>query len=210
MIKAIVNFFMLRVVSGLNFTGIKYFFTGREYDLTTKDIARACEFMLRDRFIGLSWKKTHISSYLIAFAHWLITGRWSFWAHAWINVDNEEFDSSKIKIFEAVAAGTIISPFWKVLNCDAILLLKPKNISEYSWDRAAEYLKNKLGAKYDIWDDFHDDKELNCVELVVEAILHAAPESLPNLQKMMRKYNRLTPQMIAECGDFKVCLQIRR
>lgn len=210
MIKKIYDFFMLRIVSGLNWTGLKYFLTGREYDLTDNDIERVCEFLLRDNFVGLTYRKTHFTSYPIVLAHWLVTGNWKLISHAWINVDKEEFDSSKIRIFESISKGTIVSPFWKVLNCDTVILLKPKHMTDYGWSKAMEYVQSKLGTKYDALCNEENDDELNCVELVVDAILNEMPWALPNLKVMIKKYKCLTPQMLLECGDFKICLEIRR
>lgn len=207
--RTIYYFFMLRIMSGLNWTGFKYFFFGREYDVTDEDIKTACNYLLTDRYVGLCFRDTHFSSYPITLAHWLLTGDWMKWSHAWINVDDMASDSKDLVIYESVAKGLIKSPFWKVLNCDAIVLLKPKYLANDEWYKVTEYLNKKLGTHYDAMLNEKNDDELDCIETVVNAILSANPKALPNISRMMKNYGQLTPQM-ALYGDFTVALKIRR
>jgi hypothetical protein len=115
-----------------------------------------------------------------------------------------------IQILEAVGQGVKFSEFWDVLNCDSIVLLKPKNYTEDEFDWAMRHAKAYIGRPYDNVFNIHSDKNLSCVEYVYRSLLNADPSGLPGLVEWVDRTNNLTPDMIYECGDFDVELEIRR
>ena len=208
--KFLYRFFALRLLARFNWTGIKYFFTGKEYNLTQTDIQNIVEVLLKDRVIGLNWKGSHFSSYPTLWAHWALTGEWSKWGHAWINVDDEKESGYRIKIYESVGKGGVVSPFWEVLNSDAVVLLRPKYVREDHWDEINLELEKSQGVPYDCYSNVNDQSEMNCVERVVKAILNVDSKALPGLTKMIEKHRVLTPQMFLSSGDFEEVLRIER
>lgn len=210
--KLLISYLMLNIVGRLNWTGLKYFFQGREFDLTDEDIETACDYLLADRYIGLGWRKTHFTSYLIAIGHFILTGRWTLWSHAWANIDDETKDPFRMRIYESVAVGAKISRFWNVLNVDAVALLRPKHLSAEQWEKVNTAIVSAISrkTKYDIFANEEDHSEVNCVELVVMAILEAAPDALPGTSAMMKKTKALTPPMLYESGDFDIVWEVRR
>jgi hypothetical protein len=204
----IYRFFMLRIVGQMNWTGWKYLFTGREYDLEPHQIKEACEILKAQNCVGLSYKSTHFTSFLIMLGHFLMTGHWIKWCHAWMNIEGDIKDSKDLEIYESISAGLVKSPFWKVFNSDAIILLKPKNLSEEQWQDVLQYLKDKLGTPYDICMDEQKDDQLNCVETVVRSILRANPNALPIISRMMKRYGQLTPAMLLY-GDFEIVAKFK-
>lgn len=204
------NFFIIKIIGRIEFTSIKYLFTGRAVDMTAPDVKQVAMKLLMDRYVGLSYRKTHLTSFFISLVHFVLTGVWRKWSHAWINVDDEISDPLGMQIFESVGAGAIVSPFWDVIVVDAVVLLKPKFVKEQDWDKIHKVLLSQQGTAYDTRGRCKDISELNCVERVVVAILTVDSTALPNLKKMMDKKKQLTPQMLYDCGDFEICLEIRR
>lgn len=208
--KPLISYLMLNIVGRLNWTGVKYFFTGREFDLVDDDIEKVCDLLLSGRYVGLCWRKTHFTSYLIALGHLLLTGRWSAWSHCWINIDDEMENPFRMTIFESISEGSKKSRFWNVLNCDAVVLLKPKFLKESDWDEINLAMFNSIGLEYDVFCDEADGSKVNCVEWVVSKMLETDENSLPGTRALMEKTNSLTPQMLYESGDFEIALEIRR
>lgn len=206
--RKIAAWFMFKIVGRLNWTGLKYFFTGREYNITTEQVETACNLLLEQRLVGLSYRATHFSSILIILGHFLLTGRWVKLCHAWINTDDEMKNPFGLKIYESISEGAIESPFWKVILCDGLVLLKPRWVKEENWDKINEVLKRQDGLPYDIFARYKDPSEINCCERVVRAILDVQPDALPALCHMMKRYGNLTPQMLLECGDFEVVYEV--
>lgn len=203
------RYFMLVLIGRANWTGLKYFLVGREYDMKPAEVRAVCDHLLNERLIGLSYRSTHLTSYCILFIHWVVTGHWIKWSHAWINVDDESTDPLGLVIYEAVAEGVRKAMFWQVLLVDDVALFRPKNLTPEVWAQVSLNLQKDLGNKYDCHGNIKDHSEVNCIEEVVFAILHADPGALPNLVKMMEKRRILTPQMIEECGDFEKVVEFR-
>lgn len=201
---------MSKIIARANWVGVVYFFTGKEYKLTDEDVKAIADLMLKDRVIGVSARTAHLSTWLATIGHFILTGRWLVAGHAFINVDDELTDPFGMKIFESNSAGAIISPFWKVILCDRVWLLKPKYVKEADWDKIHKVLLNQQGTAYDFFCNTKNVKELNCCERVVLAILTVDPTALPRLEWMTAEAGNLTPQMLIESGDFEICLEIRR
>lgn len=208
--KKLFKLFMIYVIGRVNWTGLSYFITGKEYKLTNDDVKKLADYMLKERVVGISARNTHLSTLMATLGHFILTRRWLWVGHAFINVDDEQSDPFGMQIFESVGAGAIVSPFWKVILCDYVWLGKPKYVKESDWEKIHQVLLSQQGIVYDIFCNPRDASALNCVERVVLAILTVDPTALPSLSRMMEKYGNLTPQMVIECGDFEVCLEIKR
>lgn len=202
MITKAFRFFMLNIIGRINWTGLKYFLTNREFDLEPDQIKTMANMMLKGNYVGLSYRSTHFTSYCILFIHWKLTGRFVKWSHAWINVDDQQEDPFDLTIWEAVAEGVRKAKFWQVLCVDRGALGKPKFLSDDKWDEVSARLHADLGKAYDCKGDETDQTEANCIEEVVIAMLAADPHCLPGTTALMEKHRVLTPQMLIESGDF--------
>lgn len=206
-------------IGRIEFTSIKYFFTGRSYDLTSEDIRKALALMSTGRYIGLIRRKTHFTTYLIGLGHWFamllrpMPGRkrhFGFWSHAWLHIEDESLREIDLQILEAVGSGVKVSEFWDVLNADAIVLLRPKAYSEDQLDNALKLAKTYIGRPYDTTFDLESMNRISCVEYAYGSLKEENCNGLPQLTAWVNRVKNLTPDMIYECGDFEICLEIRR
>lgn len=108
-------------------------------------------------------KKKHLSTYAARFGHFLLTGRWGYWSHAVVNV--EDFND-RLRLIEANSDGVIYCEFLKVFFCDDAILFK---IPEPSQDQLIELFED-IGKKYDFEMNYKDDSAVNCVELVSQVL----------------------------------------
>lgn len=208
--KSLISHIMLNIIGRMNWTGLKYFFTGREYDLRDEDITEIVRAMKSQRLIGLSYRETHFTSYCINTIYFFLSGRLREFSHAWLGPRPFE-DSLDLRIIESVAEGVRSAPFWKVLLVDAVALLKPKYFHPDKWAELDIEAEKDVGhIIYDIYGRYMDPSERNCIEQVVFRMLHSDPDCLPGTTALMKKYKQLTPQMIYDSGDFEVILEIRR
>jgi len=208
--KKLYIFFVNNIIGRIEFTSLKYLFTGRYFDLTREDVNFLCNCLQSDRYFGLLRRKVHLTTYLISIGHFILTGKFGYWSHIWANVEDDEADQLSIDIIEAVGKGVIVSPFWDVLNCDAICLLKPKYINDEQWEKVAKEIRGFVGKKYDSFFNINNPDELSCEELLYWGIMSVDDKALPGLNRLIKKYGNFTPDMIYSCGDFMICAEIRR
>lgn len=215
----IYDWFVNQFIGRIEWSSLKYFFTGRYYNLTSDDVRSALAKLSTGRYIILIRRNTHFTTYLIGTAHLLATLIWptkyrkahmGFWSHACLHLEDESLREIDLQIIEAVGQGVKISEFWDVLNCDSICLLKPKNYSEDEFEKVIAWARTLIGRPYDNVFNIKDDKEISCVEAAYSSLLAADPKGLPSLSEWVDRVNNLTPDMIYECGDFDVELEIRR
>lgn len=198
------EFFLNKFIARITFTSIKYFFTGREYNLTDEQRDKIEELLDQENLVILTWRSTHFTSYLISIANLLLTGKLGKWSHACMNMEYISRGRSELKIFEAVGKGVVKSRFEDVFNCDRVCLLRVKNINqELVSESIKTYLESLIGRKYDDNFNMNDDKKVSCVELVYWA-LYKNGFKLSALMDMIIKYKNLTPQMYYDCRDFEI------
>ena len=172
---------------------------------------------IRQRLIGnyyvmLSRRNNHLSSYLISFADFVLTGKFSYWSHAFMNLEDKVTSDSDFIIVEAISAGVSLTPFAQAFDCNSVVLLKPKNMTIEDWTIALDKARTEVGKPYDNLFDLKNDNQMNCVELVRTSLM-ADPDYMTNFSKfeeMISKRKNLTPQMFYDCPDFEVVYEVRR
>jgi hypothetical protein len=164
-------------------------------------------------YILVSQNKNHFSSYLVSLGNFFLTGKWSFWGHVFMNLEDGVSADTDFRFVEAVSEGVKYSTFEEVFACNAVALLKPKamKLEEFTavLDKAAAQY---AGRPYDNLFDLASDSNLSCVELIRD-ILKQEPNyetDFANLEAMIAKRKNLTPQMFYDCEDFMVTYEIRK
>lgn len=223
MLKAIVRFISLKILSPCKWTFIKFFFTGRAYDLTALDRENARDLMTYRIHLWVSRRDTHLTTYLISFSDYVLSlyawfkagrktvrPRWGFWSHAFLNYDNNE-------LVEAVGKGVSRRYFDEVFDCDAAAALLPKNITPKEWEDLqpfiAEEMLKQLGKKYDTAFDIKDESTVSCIELVRLVLKNRVVDyglKFKSFEAMIETYKNVTPQMLYESGDFVCVWEVRR
>ena len=208
MFKKILSFISLKIISKINWSGLKgLFHGGKYYDLTAGE-REVIRFLLKSNYyIILSWRGTHLTSYLIALGTYIKTGKWGRYSHAFLNVEG---DTEEFKLIEATGKGVHFSEFDEVFDCDRICLLSIKGLTPEDWTLIVDKALAQLGKPYDTMFDLLDESKQSCVETDLVA-LKALPDyekHIPNLLTSIKKFNILTPQMIRDATDFDVALEI--
>ena len=185
----------------------------REKDrLTVQELRTLREKLTPHYYILVSKNKNHLSSYLVSLGNLFLTGKWSYWGHVFMNLEDEIKSDDDFRFVEAVAEGVKYSSFEEVFACNAVALLKPKAMSLDAFAKildaaAASY----VGRPYDNLFNLASDSNLSCVELVRD-ILKAAPDydkNFANFEAMIAKRKNLTPQMFYDCEDFEIVYEVR-
>lgn len=171
---------------------------------TEQNIIRS--YLASHYLIILTRRRNHLSTFFINLADFLLTGKWGFWSHALMNLEDEVTLESDFRLMEATAIGVHYSPFDKVFDVQNAVLLKPKNMTLIQWTKLLDRAKEQLGKPYDTLFNIKDAKALSCVELV-RFILQGEPNydiNFANFEALIKKHKNLSPQMIYDCGDFDV------
>ena len=206
-----VNFFIGRI----NWNGIKYFLTGREYNLTDEDINKVIDLLVKERCIVLTRRNSHLTTYLINLAEFMLKlkngsrfypARLGYWSHVFTEISKD----NRLEIIESIGIGVVKSNYYRAFNVDSICVLKPKYMNDEEMEFANDLAVKYIGALYDTGFNLNDDIRLSCAELVFRSISRTKPYALPGLNTMIKRLGNLTPQMFYECGDFEVLLEIRR
>jgi hypothetical protein len=164
---------------------------------------------LKDNYFVIATRHNgHLSTYAISFAHWFLTGRWGYYGHVLMNLEDGVNDDTDYRFIEATKEGVHYSDFKQVFDqqCSSVALLKPKGITLEEWTLALDKAKTELGKPYDTLFDLANDKALSCVE-VVRVALQADPHA--NFEKMIKASKNLDPQTFYECADFVAQYEIR-
>jgi len=168
---------------------------------------------INDYYIIATRRSNQLTTFFINLGHFLLTGKWGYYSHVLMNLEDEVADKSDFRFIEATGAGTHYSTFDQVFNgVDAVALVKPRNMSLNEWTGALDSVKVHLGKPYDNLFDIKSDLEINCVELIRLALINVPNyhTRFPEFEKLVNKKKKLTPQMFLDCSDFEVVYQIRR
>jgi len=155
----------------------------------------------------------HFSTYAISFAHIFLTGKWGYYAHALLNLENEVKHDGDFRFIEATGKGVHYSDFMEAFDrqTGSVALLKPKSMSIEKWTAVMDKARTELGKPYDTLFDLANDRALSCVELV-RAALQGEPNyatDFANFERMIAKSRNLDPHMFYECPDFEVVYEAR-
>jgi hypothetical protein len=184
---------------------------GYKNGLTNAELDEVRKLLTPNYYIILTHRKNHLSTFFVGLASWLLTFKWSYWAHALMNLEDEVKSDNDFRLVEATGTGVNYSPFNLVFEVHGVILLKPKNMSAENWTTVMDKAMTEIGKPYDSLFDLRNDNALSCVELVRTALM-AQPdyaENFANFEKMICERKNLTPQMFAECPDFEVVYEIR-
>jgi hypothetical protein len=182
-------------------------------ELTDDDKAVIREMLVHDYYVIATRRRNFLSSFCICLGHFILTGRWGFYTHVLMNMEDEVHSDSDFKLIEATTKGTKFSTFEQVFSgVDAVALLKPVSMTVKEWTACMDKAKEQLGKPYDNLFNIMNDSEVNCVELVRIALM-ALPDyntRFANFEKMISKKKFLTPQMFVECPDFHIYFTVKR
>lgn len=186
---------------------------GVYYSLTEADHDKIRKLLKDNYLIILTRRRSHLTTYLIALISWLKTRTKSHYTHALMNVEGDLDDALGTKLIEATGEGVHYSTFMQVFDCDSVCFLKPKEIPLEQWTLVLDAVKKEFGYPYDTLFDLQDDAKVSCVEMVYQGI-----KKLPDWEHhfaelaglIERSGHELTPQMLYDCGDLELVLEIRR
>jgi hypothetical protein len=193
-------------------------------EISTEDQEKIRALLKDNYYIILTHRNNHLSTYFTALADLFLMGKFSYWAHALMNLEDEVTSSKDFRLvkmganltggrelIEATGSGTHTTPFEQVFDVHGVVLLKPKCMALEEWTGVLDVAKAQMGKPYDSLFNIADDSALSCVELV-RVILQSRPnyaEEFKNFEAMIAKYKNLSPQMYYDCGDFSVVFEAR-
>lgn len=180
--------------------------------LSDEDKEQLRQLLAKDYYVLLSRRNNHLSTYMISFANLFVAGKFSYWSHAFMNLEDEVKTDDDFLFAEAVGSGVKASNFDEVMDVNAVVLLKPKNLIIDKWTAILDTAKENMGRPYDNLFDLKSDRELSCVELVRDC-LQSDPDyatNFANFEQMIYQKKNLTPQMYYDCPDFEVVWEIRK
>lgn len=205
-LTAIWDFISLHIVSKITWNWLKALFNnGRYYEITDAELNQIREILRVTNCIGLSHRKTHLTTYLIAFGSWLVTGKKSYWTHAFMNLEGEVNGDEDFLLVEATGPGVHTSKFMEVFDCDSVCLLIPKNFTMEDWADVVAKVPSEYGKKYDTLFQYKDESKVSCIELI-RILLKATTDyfsDFAHFEYKIEKEKQLTPQMLYDCPDFK-------
>lgn len=170
------------------------------------------EKLISDYYIIATRRQNYLSTFFINLGHFLFTGRWGYYSHVLMNLEDEVTKLADFRLIEATGSGTHYSPFSKVFDTvDSVALLKPKGIAIEEWSFIMDKVKQQLGKPYDNLFDIANDQALSCVELI-RIGLTSLPDyktRFAHFERTIAKKKNLTPQMYLECTDFEIVWQYK-
>lgn len=174
--------------------------------ISEADKAIIYEMLSKDYYIILTRRKTPLSTFFINLADFIITGKWGFWSHALMNLEDSVTTVTDFRLIEATSAGVHYSPFEMVFNVQSVTLLKPKKMTVDKWTNLFDIAKAQLGKPYDTLFDITDNNKMSCIELVRYVLQGESSyeTDFSEFEAMIKKRQDLTPQMLFDCSDFEV------
>jgi hypothetical protein len=199
-----------RIERGVALTIGKVHWRGKHL-LDAKQIDEVTARLAKDHYILLSHRSNHLSTFFIGLASFLLTGKWAYWCHALMNLENEVVAEADFRFIEAVGTGVKFTGVNGVLDVQGLVLLRPKNMTIDRWTTVLDKARTELGKPYDTLFDLSNDQALSCVELVRSA-LQSEPtywQDFAHFEEMIASKKNLTPEMFYNCPDFCVEYEVR-
>lgn len=185
---------------------------GIYYKLSESQHDKIRELLKENYYIILTRRSCHFSTYMVALISYVYTGKMSHYTHTLMNVEGDITNNIDFKLIEATAPGVGYSTFMNVFDCDSVVLLKPKNIDIDDWTTILDIVKKEYGLKYDTLFDISNEEKVSCVEMVYQGLkkINNFEKKFPALLSLIAQHkNDLTPQMLYDCGDFDIVLEVR-
>ena len=181
--------------------------------LSDADKAKISELLKKDYYVICTRHSNYLSTYVIGFMNLLLTGRFGYYSHVLMNLEDSVTAIDDFRLLEATTKGVKYSTFDEVFGkASGVCLLKPVDMTLAEWTSTLDAAKTYLGRPYDTLYDLANDQQLSCVELVRD-VLKASPDyatDFANFEKSILKSKNLAPQMFRDCQDFEVVLEIKR
>lgn len=178
---------------------------------TDKAILR--DALTTDYFVITTRKRNYLTTFFINLGHFFLTGRWGYFTHVLMNLEDAVKTDSDFRFIEATTHGTKYSSFSQVFdNTNGVALIKAKDLTLNEWTACLDAAKLQLGKPYDNLFNVKNDLEVNCVELIRIA-LQALPDystRFSAFEQLLAKKKTLTPQMFLECEDFHIYYEIKK
>lgn len=185
----------------------------QKHHLSEENKAVLRERLTDDYYIIATRRDNQLTTFFIALGHFLLTGKWGYYSHTLMNLEDEVSDPNDFRLIEATGKGVHYSTFDEVFDPTyAVALIKPRGMTLQEWTTALDECKIYLGRPYDNLFDMRNDLEINCVELVRLA-LQRLPDyeaRFPNFERLVRRKKKITPQMFIDCPDFEVVFTAKR
>ena len=205
---SIYNWLELQVISPIRWTYLKGLFNkGKYWNLTDEDNAHLLKVLKPHYYLILTFRKTHLTSYLQIIASYLMTGKTTHWTHAFLNMDDgEATDPIQYIFLESTSEGVHYSVFNQVFDCDSVALIIPKGMTPQDWTDVIDTAIQQDGKPYDTLFNYHQEKSLSCIELVRVALMGMPDYAtrFANFEALIQKEGKVTPEMLAQCSDFHV------
>lgn len=179
--------------------------------LTDDEKQQIRELLKNDYYIILTRSRNHLSTYAIAFSNLILTGKWGYWAHSLMNLEDEVNSDSDFRLLQATRAGVKYATFDEVFSTNSVVLLSPAHMPVAEWTAVLDRAKTYLGRPYDSLYNLADDNQLSCVELVRQALKADGnyEQNFSHFEQLISKSRNLAPQMFYDCSDFKVAYEVR-
>lgn len=207
--KRIYDYLLNVIVPSITWEWAYRLITGRRYGLTWEQHLAIVKILSQRNCIIVTWRSSHLTSYLVALGHFLLTMRWVRASHVLMNIEQVvTADQSAFDFIEATGAGVKRSGFYDVFNCERAVLLEPRYF--LNWDEAIDQAITNLNKKYDNYFNLSDGSRMSCVEVVLDGLKKDAEykDKFHGLLAMIEQEGNLTPAMFLESGSFKVLLDV--
>lgn len=181
--------------------------------LTLEDNALLKEKFAKDYYIIATRKGSYLTTFFIALGNFFLTGKWGFYSHVLMNLEDAVKTDDDFRFIEATSYGTHFSTYPSVFDSvDAVALIKPRHMALAEWTAALDSAKIYLGRPYDNLFDLKNDLEINCVELIRLALQGTDnyATNFSEFEKLILQKKTLTPDMFVNCSDFDVVFVIMR
>lgn len=219
--KKLIDFVLLKVISPFNWEFLTFFRLGRPYELTAEQREYARKLMQNKAGLWVSRRRTHLTSYLISLADfllqlrlWIVSGfkgkrpKFSYWTHAFISTPEGT-------LIEAIGKGVFENYFDDVFDCDAVAYLVPSFLSLIEWDEVSDKVIKKArelkGRPYDTVFNIADESAVSCIELFRIALKEVPhyEKHFSDFENMIKVYKNVTPEMLYQSKSFSVAWEVR-
>ena len=179
--------------------------------VTQEELDQLRALLKANYYLILTRNNNHLSTYAIAVGNFLITGKWGFWGHVLMNLENTVTTDADFRLIEAIGSGVTYSPFNSVFAVNCVCLLKPKSMTIDQWTLIMDKANTELGKPYDTLFDLKNDNAINCVELVRSSLMTEPnyATDFANFEKDIAKAKNLTPDMFFSCSDFEIVYLVK-
>lgn len=204
--------FIMKIVGKIKWDWVSAKFNcGKRFKLTSNEWFLLRNMLAENYYIILTWRNTHLSSYLTSIAHFFTRGSLGVFSHALMNLEDDVSIYGEFRLIEATSSGVGYSKFENVFDCDRVCLLRPRGTTPEEWTFVMDALKAQHGKSYDSVYDFQKSNRLSCTELVWMALKH-----VPNYEEKFRHFyndivlnkGRILPDDFMKCKDFEVVLML--